>query len=506
MKIENVSRRRFLKATAVLGGGVVIGFSLTGCSTPGPLPIELSEGGFVPNAFLQILPDNTVKFYTARDEMGQGVTTGLSTLIGEELDYDPLSMEILLAGVHEDYNNPGMGVQATGGSNAINAHYEPLRQVGANTRALLLSAAALDLGVARDAMSTEDGHIIVADKRYPYGQFVQTAAGLVAPTEAPLKPQSAFRYIGRESTRVDALAKSNGSAVFGIDVDLPDMHYAVVKRSPVAGAKLVSFDASKTLVMPGVTDVIEIGSGVAVVAEQYWQAKTAAEALTVEWETVALSKLNSAAIRADYQAALAADDAVSATDDGDVEGALTAANQVLEAVYWTPYLSHAPMEPMNAVVRVQNGEADVWSGTQGPSGAQGLVARFAGLAPERVRVHQTYLGGSFGRRGTLTHIIEATQVAVATDKTIKLLWSREDDLKNGLLRTAILSWRISAILMASLFKPPRAWSHPPRRLLSRRVPFATSVGNPPGSMRSRNQMAARCLESTLIYRICTTLL
>jgi CO/xanthine dehydrogenase Mo-binding subunit len=171
-------------------------------------------------------------------------------------------------------------------------------------------------------MSTEDGHIIVADKRYPYGQFVQTAAGLVAPTEAPLKPQSAFRYIGRESTRVDALAKSNGSAVFGIDVDLPDMHYAVVKRSPVAGAKLVSFDASKTLVMPGVTDVIEIGSGVAVVAEQYWQAKTAAEALTVEWETVALSKLNSAAIRADYQAALAADDAVSATDDGDVEGAV----------------------------------------------------------------------------------------------------------------------------------------------------------------------------------------
>ena len=438
MKIENVSRRRFLKATAVLGGGVVIGFSLTGCSTPGPLPIAVAEGGFVPNAFLQILPDNTIKFYTARDEMGQGVTTGLSTLIGEELDYDPLRMEILLAGVHEDYNNPGMGVQATGGSNAINAHYEPLRQVGANTRALLLSAAALDLGVARDAMSTEDGHIIVADKRYPYGQFVQTAAGLVAPTEAPLKPQSAFRYIGRESTRVDALAKSNGSAVFGIDVDLPDMHYAVVKRSPVAGAKLVSFDASKTLVMPGVTDVIEIGSGVAVVAEQYWQAKTAAEALTVEWETVALSKLNSAEIRADYQAALAADDAVSATDDGDVEGALTAANQVLEAVYWTPYLSHAPMEPMNAVVRVQNGEADVWSGTQGPSGAQGLVARFAGLAPERVRVHQTYLGGSFGRRGTLTHIIEATQVAVATDKTIKLLWSREDDLKNGLYRPASL--------------------------------------------------------------------
>jgi isoquinoline 1-oxidoreductase subunit beta len=438
MQIENVSRRRFLKSTAVVGGGVVIGFSMVGCSSPGPLPIELAEGGFVPNAFLQLLPDNTLRFYTPRDEMGQGVTTGLSTLIGEEFDFDPLDMEIRFAGVHEDYNNPGMGVQATGGSNATHAHYEQLRQVGANARALILAAAEQDLAIAQDQMSTDNGEIRVGSERYPYGQFVRTAATLNPPSEAPLKHQSAFRYIGRESTRVDALAKSNGTAVYGIDIDVPGMHHAVVKRSPVAGAELQSFDAEPIKAMAGVTDVIEIGSGVAVVAERYWQAKMAADALDVNWTSVPLSKVNSETIRLDYEVALTSDEALVPTDEGDVDAQWDSAEHVLEADYWTPFLSHAPMEPMNAVVRIQGDEAEVWSGTQGPVAAQGLVARFSGIDPERVKVHQTYLGGAFGRRGTLTHIIEATQVAVATGKPIHLLWSREDDLKHGLYRPASL--------------------------------------------------------------------
>lgn len=438
MRIENVSRRRFLKTTAVMGGGVVIGFSLAGCSSPGPLPIELAESGFVPNAFLQLLPDNTLRFYTPRDEMGQGVTTGLSTLLGEELDFDPLNMEIRFAGVHEDYNNPGMGVQATGGSNATHAHFDQLRQVGANTRALILAAAEHDLGIAQDQMKTDNGEILVGSERYPYGQFVQTAATLSPPLEAPLKPQSAFKYIGRESTRVDALAKSTGTAVFGIDIDLPGMHHAVVKRSPVAGAVPQSFNAAPVRSMPGVTDVIEIGSGIAVVAEKYWQAKVAVDALQVSWTSVPLSKVNSDTIRADYEVALTSGEALIPTDEGDVDAQWNSAEHVLEADYWTPFLSHAPMEPMNAVVRIQGDEAEVWSGTQGPVAAQGLVARFSGIEPERVKVHQTYLGGSFGRRGTLTHIIEATQVAVATGKPIHLLWSREDDLKHGLYRPASL--------------------------------------------------------------------
>ena len=438
MRVENLSRRSFLKTTAVVGGGVVIGFSLSGCSTSVPLPIDVADGGFVPNAFIQILPDNTVKFYTARDEMGQGVTTGLSTLLGEELDFDPFKMEILLAGVHEDYNNPGMGVQATGGSNAIHAHFEPMRRAGANARAIILLAAAQDLGVKVDQLRTEDGHVLLDNQQFPYGRFVQTATGITPPEDVALKSPADFRYIGQESGRVDALAKSTGAAVFGIDIDLPGMHYAVVRRSPVPGAKVVGFNRAATERANGVSHVVEVASGVAVVAATYWQAKKAAEQLDITWEEVPLGGMSSADIRADYEQALNSEEGLTGTDEGDLNAGFAAADQVIESQYWTPFLSHAPMEPMNAVVEIKEGWADVWSGTQGPVAAQGLVARFAGLEPSKVRVHQTYLGGSFGRRGTLTHIVEATQIAVASGKPIKLIWSREDDLRNGLYRPASL--------------------------------------------------------------------
>ncbi|MDA9297660.1 molybdopterin-dependent oxidoreductase [Pseudomonadales bacterium] len=437
MSVMNMSRRQFLKTTGILGGGLVIGFSMTGCSSS-ELPIVLAPQGFVPNAFLQIMPDNGIRFYCPRDEMGQGVTTGLSTLIGEELDVHPKDMVILFAGVHSDYNNPDFGVQGTGGSSSLKAHYLQLRQVGANTRGLLVAAAAQDLGVPASAISTRDGHIVVAGQQYPYGQFVQTAAGLEAPTAAPMKSNNEFRYIGQEFARVDAAAKSTGTAEFGIDIDIPNMHHAVVRRSPVAGAKLKSVDKSAALNMPGVTDVIEISSGVAVVAEKYWQAKTAAAKLAPVWEEVALSKINSSDVRADYNQAMQQDDGVVDTDEGDVQAGLAAADHIVEAEYWAPFLAHAPLEPMNAVVRIENGEADVWSGTQGIVAAQGLVSRFSGIPVEKVRAHNTYLGGAFGRRGTLTHVIEATEVAVASNKPIHLLWSREDDIQNGVYRPASL--------------------------------------------------------------------
>lgn len=386
----------------------------------------------------KILPDNTIKFYTARDEMGQGVTTGLSTLVGEELDVDPLDMQVLLAGLHTDYNNPGMGIQATGGSNAINAHYTQLRQVGANTRALLIEAAAKDLGVSKNAIQTEKGHVLADGNRHPYSQFIETASTMTAPSEAPMKSPSDFKFIGRESPRVDSIAKATGTAVFGIDVDIPNMHHAVVVRSPVAGARLASVDKSAAEKMPGVTDVIEIGSGVAVVAKGYWQAKKAAETLKPKWQEVPLAKLDTATLKSDYEKAMTEEEGTIGPEDGDLDSAFGNATHVIEGEYWTPFLAHAPMEPMNAIVRIENGEADVWSGTQGPPAAQGLVARFSGIDPEKVRVHQTYLGGGFGRRATLTHIIEATELAVVANKPIQLLWSREDDLRHGLYRPASL--------------------------------------------------------------------
>jgi isoquinoline 1-oxidoreductase beta subunit len=212
----------------------------------------------------------------------------------------------------------------------------------------------------------------------------------------------------------------------------------VVRRSPVAGARLESVDTRAAEAMPGVTDVIEISSGVAVVAEKYWQAKSAAEKLEPVWQDVPLAKVNSASLRRDYEAEMAGDNGLVAAEEGDTDAGLDAAKSVLEGEYWTPYLAHAPLEPMNAVLNIVDGKAELWSGTQSVQAAQGLVARFSGIDTENITVHNTYLGGAFGRRGTLTHVIEVTEIATAVEKPIQLLWSREDDIRNGVYRPSSL--------------------------------------------------------------------
>lgn len=437
MNTVNLSRRKFLKTAGLVGGGLVIGFTLPGCS-PGKLPVKTIAGSFLPNAFVQITPDNLVRFYCPRAEMGQGVTTGLATLVAEELDVVPATLEIALAGAHKAYNNPDMGVQITGGSTSVHAHYLPLRQAGANTRSVIVDAAAKDLGISRDAITTEDAHIVAGGKRYPYGQFVATAATLKVPEKAPLKADADFKYIGKAFSRLDGVAKSTGTAVYAIDVDIPGMHYAVVRRSPVAGAKLASVDKTTASQMPGVTDVLEISSGVAVVAKKYWQARKAAAALEPRWETVPLSKVDASTVRTDYEKAMQTDKGVSSEDRGDVDAGFAAAKATVENTYWAPFLAHAPMEPMSAVLRLGKNDAELWAGTQGPGVAKGLVARFSGIDADNIQVHQTYLGGGFGRRATLTHIIEITEIAKASGKPIHLLWSREDDMRNGVYRPASL--------------------------------------------------------------------
>ena len=439
MNTVNVSRRRFLQTSAVTGGGLVVGFAITGCSSaPAPLPIASTEGAWTPNAFLQILPDNTIRFYTARSEMGQGVTTGLATLVGEELDVNPLDMEIRLAGAHEDYVNPDFGMQGTGGSSSIHAHYLQLRQVGANTRALILEAAARGLGVATSSLTTDNGYVVAGKTRYPYADFIATAQSLTIETDAPLKPASEFQYIGQETRRVDAIAKSTGTAQFGIDVDVPGMHYAVVVRAPVARARALSVNAASAKSMPGVTDIFEIGTGVAVVAESFWQAKQAAAKVDVQWESLPLEAVDTATLRRDYAAALDTGNGVEGPSEGDIEVALQSASTTHEAEYWAPLLSHSPMEPVNAVVSIQGDEADVWTGIQFPSAVPGLVSRVADIPAENVRFHQTYLGGGFGRRGTPSHIVEATEIAKTTGKPIQLVWTREDDIQQGPFRPASL--------------------------------------------------------------------
>ena len=433
-----LTRRRFLWTAAGVGSAsLVVGWTVFGDAPP---LAPSTPGGFMPNAFLELAPDNVIRFHCPRDEMGQGVTTGLATLIGEELDVAPGALRVELAAVHPAYRNPVFRVQATGASTSMRAHFQPLRQAAADVRQLLLNAAAHDLGVAATDLRTDDGHIVTRNgERFAYGRFIATAATLELPSNTRLKPREQWKYIGRPFARLDGVAKATGTAQFGIDVDIPDLHRAVVRRAPVAGGTLRSMDATAARAMPGVVHVSAIGSGVVVVARGFWQAKKAAEALDVEWDLpAALAGVDTARIKADYKAALTADGGSTTAERGDPEKGFAAASHVVEAEYWTPYLAHAPMEPMNAVVRIRPDRVDVWSGTQSPAGARGLVARTLDIPVERVHMHSTWLGGGFGRRGALGHVVEAAEAAAASGKPVQVVWTREDDIRHGLYRPASL--------------------------------------------------------------------
>jgi len=430
-----LTRRGFLKAAGIAGGGLVIAYVALKDGTP--VRLKEIDGALNANAFIQLTPENEVVFYLPRDEMGQGVYMGLSTLVAEDLDVDIEDIRVEFAAPHSSYTNPEFGVQVTGGSTSIKIHYQPLRQMAANTRALLINAAAQDLGVDAKSLSTDSGFITSKGKRYPYSDFIDTAMNLKMPEQASLTLKADFKYIGKEITRIDALAKSTGTAEYGVDIDLPDMHYAMVKRCPVAGGTVKSFDFDAAKAMNGVVGAYQIENGVAVVAKSFWQTKKATQALKVEWDMPPLARISNQQIRADYQAGLDSNEG-DITTEGDINVGAQSASKQVEREFWAPYLAHAPLEPMNAVVRIQNGEADLWSGTQGPGVAQGLVARYANIPKEKVRVHSTFLGGGFGRRGMLSHISEATQTAVASGKTVKLIWTREDDIQNGWYRPASL--------------------------------------------------------------------
>ena len=455
MKGSSLSRRKFLKHAAAGSGGLLLGFTFhpfamafPPSGDSGATGADNKGGGAAAwrvDALLEITPDNRFIFTSPRDEMGQGATTGLATLIAEELDLDPARLDIRFPGADKAFVNPLIGFQITGGSTSINAHYLPLRQAGASTRRLLLQAAARDLNVAIENLATDNGHILAGSARHPYGRFAATARRLELPADdaAALKPPalkepSEFKHIGRHFPRLDALAKSDGSAAFGIDVELPGMHRAVVLRPPVAGGELKACDPAPALAMPGVSAVAEISTGVAVVAEQFWQAKQAAQRLAPEWDLPELAAVDSAGLRADYAAALAEGKGVDAAEQGDLPAGFAAAATVLESEYWTPFLAHAPLEPMNAAARVANGEADIWTGTQTPQAVQGLAARALGIKREKVRVHSAYMGGGFGRRGTADYAVEAAEIAAASGRAVQLLWTREDDMRHGAYRPASL--------------------------------------------------------------------
>lgn len=432
------SRRSFLKNSAMLGGGLMIGLPLSACATAG-FP-KAGDKDFQPDAFLQITPDNQVHFYMPRSEMGQGTYTGLTTLIAEELDVEPAAIHVHHVGPLSDYENPEIGFQATGGSTSMRVSFKPLRQAAANARRAILDAAAQQLNLPIAELTTENAQVFAKGKAFNYGEFVVVAANLGVPDEAPLKRPNEFKYMGKDRPRLDGVAKSTGTAQFGLDVDFEGLHRAVLVRSPVAGGSVKSVDDGSAKTMPGVKKIVTIYNGVAVVAESYWQAKQASLALSIEWnEPEKLASFSSDTGKKWFEDALNSGDFEEAFEDGEGKDGLEKASKVYSAEYWAPYLAHSTMEPMNCAVKIEDGHCDIWVGCQTPDVARGLAARICDLSIDEVTLHSTFLGGGFGRRFNSDFVAEATEIAKASGLAIQLIWSREDDTRHDFYRPASLA-------------------------------------------------------------------
>jgi isoquinoline 1-oxidoreductase beta subunit len=446
-----MERRAFLQTAGTVGAGLVIGFRI-------PTRGEQEPAPFAPNAWLRIGPDDSVLVIVDRSEMGQGVTTALPMLLAEELEADWTKVQIDFAPADKAYINPLFGLQGTGGSSSVRAAWTPLRKAGAAAREVLITAAAQRWAVKREDCHAERGAVVhtKSKRRLRYGQLVARAATLPVPADVPLKDPKTWTIAGKPTKRLDSPSKTNGRAKFGIDTWVPGLRVAVVARSPVFGGKVKSFDATAAKAIEGVTSVVQISSGIAVVALGYWPARQGRDALKIEWDEGPVATVSSASISQLF-AERAAQPGVQARHTGDPDGGLGGAATKVEADYEMPFLAHATMEPMNCTAQVRADGVDIWAPTQFQQGAQGIGAQIGGVPPEQVKVHTTYLGGGFGRRFELDFIQEALETSKAAGGApVKVIWSREDDIRNGQYRPANFH-RMRAGLGAD--GKPVAWTH-----------------------------------------------
>jgi isoquinoline 1-oxidoreductase beta subunit len=446
--VNGITRRDFLKAGTLATAGLLIGFRLPGS------PAEAAPAGvaFEPNAWLRVDPDGSVTVTVARSEMGQGVRTSLPMLVAEELEVDWSRVRFEQAVPAPKYGN-----MSTGGSQSIRTSFEPLRRAGAAAREMLVAAAAQAWNVDPASCRAKDGEVVheATKRRAAYGALAARAGKLPVPEKPKLREPKEWNVLGTSRPRLDTPSKVDGSAKFGIDVRLDGMLTACVARCPVFGGKAASHDPAKALAVPGVRHVVPIASGIAVVADSYWTARQGVEALVVKWDEGPLATLDSEAISKTY-AELIRKPAPVVRKDGEGAAALARAARKLEAVYETPYLAHATMEPMNCTAWVRDGKCDVWTGSQNGTSAQRAAAKVAGVAPDRVTVHLQYLGGGFGRRSETDFVEEAVEIAKALGVPVRVVWSREDDMQHDWYRPAT-----AHLLQAGLDAAgaPLVWTH-----------------------------------------------
>ena len=427
-----VSRRFFLVATSVAGGGFMLGFGVNRAHAAGE-----SEGaaGVQINNWIIIRPDNTITIRIARSEMGQGSFTALPMLVCEELQCDWSKVTGEYASASDNLDNK-FGSMSTGGSRSIRESQEYLRKAGATARETLLAAAAEKRGVPRAELKAENSVIthVPTGRTVSYGEIAEAAAKLAPPQEVRLKDPSEWKLVGKPQRRLDIADKVLAKPVYGIDVRIPGMLYAAIAQCPVFGGKLSGFDDSRIKAMPGFRQVVSMPDAVAVVADSFWQAQQALSALPITWDEGPNAKLDDADITAMLRDGIAASDAAVAHSEGDVKAALAGAVKLIEAEYHVPFLAHATMEPMNCTAVVTPDKVEVWAPSQNAQASLVAAAKAAGVDPKQVEVHVTMLGGGFGRRGFQDFVRQAVVIAKAAGKPVKLLWSREEDMHHDFYR------------------------------------------------------------------------
>ena len=442
----SISRRSFLKGSLAAGGLTIavsitdFGFDLLNASDKKDL------AAFNPNVWLQITSDDRVTISVGNSEMGQGVHTAQAMIIADELEADWKDVRVKQGEALDGFKSPLLKSQITVGSGSVRGFYEPLRKAGAAGRAVLVQAAAQTWKVPEGECRAVKGQVIheKSKRKLSYGKLCEKAAKLELPKDPPLKTEAEFRYMGKPMARVDIPAKVSGKAIFGLDVDLKDLHFAVISRPPAFGAKLLSSDTKAAEQVPGVVKVLQIPQGVAVCATSTAAALKGKAALKIEWDKGTHPDMDNASIEKTMLADLDRPGA-KVQDTGDIKKTLGEAAKKVEATYFVPFVAHATMEPMNCTAQVTADRCDVWAPTQGQTVAQMVAGQVSGMPPEKVYIHTSLLGCGLGRRARPDFVAEAVGISKALGKPVKVLWTREDDIKHDAFRSA-MTHRITGAL------------------------------------------------------------
>ncbi len=429
--VKKMDRREFIKISSTAGSGLILGFYL-----PNKLQGKSLESKiFQPNAWINVQPDNYVKIMVGKSEMGQGVITSLPMIIAEEMDLD--WSKVIVEKAPADRSK--YGSQMTGGSNSISSSFMKLRKAGATAREMLVTAASEYWGVPENECTTNSSKVFheKTNKKISYGELATKAGQQLIPKNPTLKNSKNFSIIGKNMSRKDTLPKINGTAEFALDIKLDGMVYATVVHSPIFGGKVISFEKNSLDGINGILDVFEIESGIAIVGDNTWAVLKAARKIKINWSEGEAKGVNTDQITEELMKASKKRGGV-VRKEGNVKRALKSSENILEAIYQSPFQAHATMEPMSCTISVEETKCQIWVGTQNPNGALKTVSKLTGLKKEQIEVNVTYLGGGFGRRSSNDFVKESVEIANIVKKPIKLTWSREEDMQNDYYRPASL--------------------------------------------------------------------